>query len=111
MGLSLEELIIRHAIEPASVQPTREGQAAGVMMIPIPRAGKLLDVRGVDAAEAVAGIEDVVISARHGEMLVPLPDGSQYLGFIFARGKTPDAVETALREAHTRIEFQIELKE
>jgi hypothetical protein len=40
--------------------------------------------------------------------LVPLPEGSSYLGFIFARGASPARVEAALREAHRRVELEIE---
>jgi len=108
VGLSLEELIIRHALDPDFIPPDREGKAAGVMMVPIPRAGILRDVRGLDSAGAVAGIESVTISAHSGQRLVPLPEGSIYLGFIFARGRSPDAVEAALREAHARLEFVID---
>jgi biotin carboxylase len=107
-GLSLEELIIRHALERDYSPPLRKGQAAGVMMIPIPRAGVLTEVRGQADARAVAGIEEVVISAHAGQQLVPLPEGSLYLGFIFARGPTPEKVEAALRTAHARLEFVIE---
>jgi hypothetical protein len=39
--------------------------------------------------------------------LVPLPEGDSYLGFIFARGETPDAVEAALRSAHAHLRFEI----
>ena len=41
-------------------------------------------------------------------MLVPLPEGRSYLGFIFARATTPLAVEQALRAAHAKLRFQIE---
>jgi hypothetical protein len=47
----------------------------------------------------------VTISAHPGEALVPLPEGHRYLGFIFARGDTPAAVERALRDAHARLSF------
>jgi biotin carboxylase len=110
-GLSLEELIIRQALDPDFTPPSREGQAAGVMMIPIPRAGVLQEVRGLDAAKSVANIEDVVIAARIGQTLVPLPEGSLYLGFIFARAETPDRVEDALRTAHQQIVFSIDSEE
>ena len=83
------------------------GLALGAMMIPIPRGGVLQDVRGLDAAKSLENIEDVVISARIGQSLVPLPEGSLYLGFIFARAETPDRVEATLRAAHQRIEFEI----
>ena len=78
------------------------------MMIPIPRAGILRGYTGVDDARDVPLIEDVVITARLHYPLVPLPEGESYLGFIFARGETPEAVENALREAHARLHFEIE---
>lgn len=107
-GVSLEELILRHAlgIEVDSLLPV--AGASGVMMIPIPRAGRLREVRGVEAAKAVPGVEDVVISIPEGAEVVPLPEGHRYLGFIFSRGASPRAVETALREAHGRLELSIE---
>jgi hypothetical protein len=42
----------------------------------------------------------VVIAVREGYELVPLPEGSSYLGFVFAHAPTPAAVEAALRAAH-----------
>jgi hypothetical protein len=83
----------------------REVQAAGVMMIPIPGAGTLQEVRGVAEAKAVALIEDVQITAHPGERLVPFPEGARYPGFIFARGESPAGVEAALRDAHRRLQF------
>jgi biotin carboxylase len=107
-GLSLEDLILRHALGLELESLERERRAAGVMMIPIPRAGVLKEVRGLDAANAVPDIEDITISAHIGQQLVSLPEGSRYLGFIFSRAATPEQVETALREAHRRLEFIIE---
>jgi hypothetical protein len=75
------------------------------MMIPIPGAGTLREVRGIPEAKAVPLVEDVQITAHPGERLVPFPEGARYPGFIFARGETPAAVEAALREAHRRLEF------
>ncbi len=107
-GMSLEELILRHAIGAGVPSFDREPVAAGVMMIPIPAAGRLKRVHGVKDAEAVPLIESVTISIRPGSSLVPLPEGSEYLGFIFARGDRPDAVEGALRQAHAALKFEIE---
>jgi biotin carboxylase len=106
-GMTLEEIILRHALGWPIATLTRERQPAGVMMIPIPKAGRLQAVHGTAAAEAVAGVEDVSITAHVGQDLVPLPEGWQYLGFIFARAETPDAVEAALRDAHARLTFDI----
>jgi hypothetical protein len=75
------------------------------MMIPVPGAGVLREVRGVDAAGSVPLVEEVVITAHPGQELVPWPEGARYPGFIFARGGTPEAVEAALRAAHGRLQF------
>ena len=107
-GMSLEELIIRHALEEGVELPERQSQAAGVMMIPVPRAGRLIEIRGLDEAKAVSGVEDVTISAHPGQRLVPLPEGARYLGFTFATAVSPEAVEAALRESHAQLEFVIE---
>jgi biotin carboxylase len=106
-GMTLEELILRHALGWPIATLTRERKPAGVMMLPIPRAGRLQAVRGTEAAAAVPGIEQVTITAHAGQELVPLPEGWQYLGFIFARADTPAAVELALRDAHARLVFEI----
>jgi hypothetical protein len=76
-------------------------------MIPIPRGGVYEDVAGLDAARAVAGVDDVTVTAKAGQMLVPLPEGASYLGFIFARGNDPADAELALRRAHAKLSFRI----
>jgi len=103
--VSLEELILRHALGVPLPSLQRERQAAGVMMIPIPGAGRLQEVRGIAAAKAVPLIQDVQITAHPGERLVPFPEGSRYPGFIFARGEEPRLVEAALRHAHRELTF------
>ncbi len=107
-GMSLEELVIRNALgEPLDGVP-RESAAAGVMMIPVPGAGILEGVEGVEEAAQVPGIEEVLITAKLHQKLVPWPEGSSYPGFLFARAATPEAVEQALREAHRRLRFRIQ---
>jgi biotin carboxylase len=106
-GLTLEELILRHALGIEIESLERERLPAGVMMIPIPRGGVLEEVRGLPAAKAVPGIEEVTITIHLGQEVVPLPEGSRYLGFIFARAETPTQVEAALRQAHQRLAFEI----
>jgi biotin carboxylase len=106
-GMSLEEIILRHALRWPIDSLERERRPAGVMMIPIPRAGRLRTVQGQAAAAAVPDIEEVAITAHTGQEIVPLPEGWQYLGFIFARADTPERVEHALRDAHSRLTFDI----
>jgi biotin carboxylase len=107
LGMSLEELILRHAIK-AEIPPAVALAPCGVMMIPIPRRGILREVRNLEAARAVPGINDIQITASIGNLLAPSPEGASYLGFIFARAETPDAVELALREAAQCLEFNIQ---
>ncbi|MDH4335566.1 MAG: ATP-grasp domain-containing protein [Chloroflexota bacterium] len=106
-GVSLEELILRHAAGLELPAHQREEVASGVLMLPIPRAGRLRDVRGQAAAAAVPHIEGLSITVPRGEMVVPLPEGDRYLGFLFARAPSPDAVEVALRAAWAALDVVI----
>ncbi len=107
-GVPLEELILRHALGLSGRTLPLEQGASGVMMIPIPHAGFLRGVGGQEEARRVEGIEDIRITIPIGDRVVPLPEGSRYLGFIFAGGEAPRQVETALREAHRRLAFDIQ---
>jgi len=107
-GISLEELVLRHALGLPTGGMDRAAAAAGVMMIPIPRAGELKAVDGLDEARATAGIEDVAITIPVGHHVQPLPEGHRYLGFIFAKAAAPAEAEAALRRAHGELNFRIE---
>lgn len=106
-GISLEEVILRHALALPLGPHVRERAAAGVMMLPIRRAGTLREVRGIEAARAVLGVQDVRITIPRGRPVIPLPEGDRYLGFVFARGETPEQVEAALRRAHAALEVVV----
>lgn len=98
-GYSLEELVLAQAMG-KSLPLENNQHGGGVLMIPIPRAGILKRVEGILAAQRIPYIEAVEIQIREGHELVPLPEGSSYLGFIFARAPTAAQAETALRGAH-----------
>ncbi len=106
-GLTLEEVLVAHAMGLPLASVRREARASGVMMLPIPKRGILHGVGGLDAAKAVPGVVDVVITAPTGREVVPLPEGDSYLGFLFAKGETPAEVEAALREGHRRLVLDI----
>ena len=106
-GIALEEVIIRHALGEEVSAARLEGPASGVMMIPIPRGGIYESVDGLREAAAVPVVEDVIITAKEGQQLIPLPEGSSYLGFIFARGSSAAGVEAALRRSHAELRFHI----
>jgi ATP-grasp domain/L-amino acid ligase C-terminal domain 2 len=107
-GMGLEDVIVRHALGlhvAGSGETEREKSAAGAMMLPIPAAGVLRGVEGVDEARKFA--DDVVITARVESELVPLPEGDAYLGFLFARAGDPATVERRLRQAQAALRFVI----
>jgi biotin carboxylase len=103
----LEELLVRHALGIDGSDFDREADASGVMMIPVPTSGVLEGVEGEELARATPGIEDVQITARAHDFIAAWPEGSSYLGFIFARGPSPAEVESALRLAHSHLKFEI----
>ena len=105
--MSLEELILRQAVGENILEVQRERAAAAVMMLPVPQAGILEAVEGVEAAKAVEGVEDVILSIPAGQEVLPLPRGGRYLGFIFARAEQPEDAETAIREAYRRLKVVI----
>lgn len=106
--IPFEELLLRHALGDSTEHLPRESSASAVMMIPIPGRGVYRRVEGVEGAAGVPGIDEVRITAKPDQVLVPLPEGASYLGFIFARRDAPgDAVE-AVRVAHARLRFVIE---
>jgi biotin carboxylase len=106
--ISLEELLLRHALGESADGWRREARASGVMMIPIPQRGIYRRVQGSAAATAIRGIDQVRITAKPDQRLVPLPEGASYLGFIFAHGESAADVERALREAHACLRFVID---
>ena len=113
LGLSLEELILRHALgqDVDGVGRTAQGRggagAAGVMMLPVPEGGMFQGFDGVGEAKQVPGVEDVVITAKEGDMLTPLPEGASYPGFLFARGDEPGQVAQTLRRAHGKLRMRV----
>jgi biotin carboxylase len=109
VGVTLEELLLLHALGRAPELP-RERAAAGVLMLPIRTGGVLREVRGLAEARGVPGVTDVVITAHPDEELVPLPEGASYLGFAFARAETPEQVESALRRAGALLEAVVDPK-
>ncbi len=107
-GISLEEVIVRHAAGLPLPSLARAGGAAGVMMLPIRERGRLRGIGGREAALAVPRIEGLTITIPPGDELVPLPEGDRYLGFIFARAERPEDVEAALRRAYACLSVELD---
>lgn len=107
-SLTLEELLVRHALGEPLAGYGREGEASAVMMIPVPGRGRYRRTEGLDEARAVPGIDDVVIAAKDGQMFVPLPEGHSYPGFIFAHAPLPEQAVRVVRDAHGRLRIVLD---
>jgi len=106
-GMTLEELLLRHAAGEDVSRIEREEGSSGVMMIPIDQGGVYEGVEGLETALQAPGVEEIAITAKVGQKLEPLPEGASYLGFIFSRGSAPADVERSLREALAKLRFQV----
>lgn len=107
-GIMLEEIILRQSLGMDIAEISREEQASGVMMIPIPKSGTLMGIKGLADAREVDNIENIIISITPGQTLLAAPNGSRYLGFIFSRAETPGEVEESVRIAHSKLNFDIQ---
>ena len=105
--IGLEELLLRHSLRLPGSDAPRESQASGVMMIPVPSSGIFEKVQGEDAARQTPGITSVEITARLHDFIAAWPEGSSYLGFLFASAATSQQVEEALRSAHSKLKFSL----
>lgn len=104
--ISLEELLIRHLLGLGGADLDREPEASGVMMIPVPQSGVFEGVEGLVDAYRIPHLTAIEITARRKDYLAAWPEGSSYLGFIFARAAEPRETESALRQAHARLHFR-----
>lgn len=105
--LTLEEIILMEATGMKMPEIALENQASGVFMIPVPRAGVIRTINGIEAAKRVPWITDVDISVTINTEVAPIPYDSKYIGFIFAKAPTSKLVTTALEKAHKLIELEI----
>ena len=105
--IGLEELLVRHTLDIPGHELERESEASGVMMIPVPQSGNFEGAEGEESARATPGVTDLFITARLHDFIHAWPEGSSYLGFIFARGEKPEEVESALRDSHSKLTFNL----
>lgn len=108
MGTTLESLILRNAMGIDVSRLHRESVASGVLMIPTPGTGVVREVKGVDEIRSIDGITGLDLTIAPGHEVVAPPEGDRYIGFVYARSKMPQTVESALRKAMDKLEVQLE---
>lgn len=106
-GRPLETLVLANALGTDVPRAPRQ-RAAGVLMLPAPSAGRFTGVDGISAALAVPGITGIELTVAPGRYVAPAPDGSRYVGFVFATALTPAEAEAALRRAWAQLVVQVE---
>jgi ATP-grasp domain/L-amino acid ligase C-terminal domain 2 len=106
-SIGLEELLLRHTLGLSGSDWPREQAASGVMMIPVPKSGILGKIEGEDAARGIHGITALEITARLHDYIAAWPEGSSYLGFLFASGNNAEEVEKAIRTAYAKLHFDL----
>jgi biotin carboxylase/ribosomal protein S18 acetylase RimI-like enzyme len=107
LGEDIHPTILRIALGEDVSLPQQQAEAAGAMMLPIPKEGRLIAVKGVDRAQRVPGIQDIILNTTPGEVIVPFPEQSCYVGFLTASGETPQAVEQTLATAASHIALEL----
>jgi len=105
--IGLEELLLRDALGMLGNEVKREDSASGVMMIPVPQSGIFERVEGEQQARSLEFVTNLEITARLHDYIAAWPEGSSYLGFLFARAGSPAEVESALRGAHSKLRFNM----
>ena len=103
---SLEALSIALACN-LPIDHTPPQTARGVMMLPIEKAGILRRVEGIKAATEIKYITKVDILIQPGNELVPLPEGNQYLGYIFAEAPAAKDALHAIRQAWNQLNIVV----
>mgnify|MGYP001817383468 FL=1 len=103
-NFGIEELAISLAID-SPIDISMPELARGVMMIPIRKQGLLKRVEGMLDAKRVEHIDSIDVIIPQGHELIPLPEGNQYLGYIFASAETPEQATEAIRKAHDKLDF------
>ena len=76
-------------------------------MIPVPNSGTFERVEGVGEAKSVPHVTELEITARLHDYIIAWPEGSSYLGFLFASAEDAGAVEQAIRTAHAKLSFTL----
>ena len=92
-------------VNPADLEPKQ--QHAVVQRYAFPSPGTVTKVDGAEAARAVPGIAEVVVTARAGDVIPPAGDKRPSAAMVLATGATHDAALKAANDALALIKIQV----
>jgi biotin carboxylase len=108
LGSDYYEMMIANAFGEKLSVAAPERTPTGIMMLPVPKAGRFIGVHGLEDARRTQGIVDIVIMAQPGRIVQTFPEQGWYLGFIMAEGDSTLEVERSLNRAYALLDLQLE---
>lgn len=97
-------LALGETVSPGELTPRH--QTAVVQRYAFPRPGTVTHVRGEDDARKIAGIAEVVVTARPGDVIAPAGDKRPSAAMVLATGQTREAALKAANDALALIEIR-----
>ncbi|MFJ8113621.1 pyridoxal-phosphate dependent enzyme [Streptomyces sp. NPDC096132] len=106
-GVELLEQQLRAATGLPQRTDAEAVRCAAIRFLLAPRAGRLVEVRGVAEASVVEGVAQVTVTASPGTTVRPAQDAYDRLGYVIAHGDSYEEATKVCDEAHSRIELVV----
>ncbi|MBI1239817.1 MAG: ATP-grasp domain-containing protein [Alphaproteobacteria bacterium] len=90
-------MALGEAVSPCDLEP--RFQRAVVQRYVFPEPGRILAIEGVDRAASVPGVDEIVVSARTGDVVPPATSSHARAAMVLASGTTYDAALAAASAA------------
>jgi biotin carboxylase len=97
--VALGENVSASEMEPKRQQPVIQRYA-------FPKPGRVVDVRGADAAKKLPGVQDVIVTARPGDVIPPAGDKRPSAAMVLATGSSRNEALAAARAGLSAIEIE-----
>ena len=90
-------------VGPAELTPKK--RLPVVQRYAFPKPGRIIEVRGAEAARSVPGIADLIVTARPGDIIPPAGDKRPSAAMVLATGRTRESALAAANAALARLEI------
>jgi len=95
LGIDLVGILFAQLTGRAADFAARRAEWSSVRFLTAPRRGRLVEVRGVEAARRLPGVREVSLGKRPGDEVQPAEEATHRLGHVIVSG--PDAVRVPAR--------------